>query len=1240
MENMRIFVEKKDGFNIEAKKMLAHVQDNLGIMCAADLRIFHCYDVKGLTKDEFDQFAYRVLAEANVDNATTTLDTNGFVFGKALLPGQYDQRADWAAQCAQVITGKLPVIQYTKFHVVMGDLSETDKTAILKDTINPVDSRQIGLDDPVSFAGESPRPADVESVDIINKNDDELTQVYTNMGMAMNFDDFAFLRNYFRDTEQRNPTITELRMIDTYWSDHCRHTTFHTTLENVEITDGPYKELFQQTFEDYKALRAKIYAGKDRPISLMDMATVGTKILRQQGLLDDLDVSEEINAASIVIDVEIEGGENEEWLLMFKNETHNHPTEVEPFGGAATCLGGAIRDPLSGRAYVYQAMRLSGCADPTNPNTLEGKLPQRLITTQAGAGYSSYGNQMGLATGLVNEIYHEGYRAKRMEIGAVVGAVKKSHVVRKRPEAGDVVLLIGGRTGRDGVGGATGSSKSHDEKSLENIGAEVQKGNPVIQRKLQRLFRNPEAIKLIIRCNDFGAGGVSVAVGELADSLEINLDAVKKKYDGLDGTELAISESQERMAAVVHAKDADRLIQLAFEENLEAYEVAKITDTGRLVMMWRGQKIVDVSREFLDTAGITQKATVRLCSPLLCPPKDALIAQPSAVTKEKWLSVLGDLNVASQKGLVENFDPTVGAGTVLAPFGGKHQLTPAHAMAARIPVLYKKTGTASMMSFGLDPYISEQSPYHGAVYAVVQSVARLVAHGADYSKVRLSFQEYFEKLTSPESWGKPFAALLGAFAAQMGLGIPAIGGKDSMSGTFKNIHVPPTLASFSAVATPIADIISPEFKVAGNTIALMRTKQTEYGLPCYNSLKENFARLHSLILDKKIISARVVGFGGIAAAISEMAFGNKIGVEINYNGDMFNENTKEAGLFLLEVACGNHGLGLETIGKTVDAATLNINGITICMEECIKAWMRPLEGVFPTGMVDVQEKVLSLPTPHKNKEIYVAKNKIAKPTAFIPVFPGSNCEYDIASAFIGEGAQVDMMVINNLTLKSFEASVAEMAKRIAKAQIIAIPGGFSAGDEPEGSGKFIAAIFANPAITEATHQLIYDHEGLVIGICNGFQALVKMGLLPFGKISPLMEDSPTLAVNSIGRHISNFAITKVHSNKSPWLSGVDVGDIHRVAASHGQGRFVSTPEVAQKLFDNGQVVTTFVNQNGNPVASLPYNPNGAYMGIEGIVDTTGRILGKMCHSERGEYYKNIPGNFNQKVFNSGVRYFN
>ncbi|MCL2234854.1 MAG: phosphoribosylformylglycinamidine synthase [Defluviitaleaceae bacterium] len=1227
MKNMRIFVEKKEGFDTEAKKMLEHVQGNLGVANAINLRIFHCYDVQGLAEHEFSKFVGRVLAEANIDLTWDALPQDGFIFGKALLPGQYDQRADWAEQCAQVITGKLPSIQYAKFHLVTGNLTQEDKDIIVTDTINPVDSRSVELDAPMHMANEAPIPPDVESLEIIHKNDDDLAKIHKQMGMAMNMEDFAFLRDYFRDTEKREPTITEIKMIDTYWSDHCRHTTFHTILENVEIEDGPYKNLFEQTFADYKAVRAKVHGDKDKPMSLMDMATIGAKILRQEGKLDDLDVSEEINACSIIIDVDVDGV-NEEWLLMFKNETHNHPTEVEPFGGAATCLGGAIRDPLSGRAYVYQAMRLTGSADPNSNETLEGKLPQRFITTQAALGYSSYGNSMGLATGLVNEIYHEGYKAKRMEIGAVIGAVKRSHVVRKRPEAGDVVLLIGGRTGRDGVGGATGSSKDHSEESLENVGAEVQKGNPVTQRKLQRLFRNPEAIQLIIRCNDFGAGGVSVAVGELADSLEINLDNIKKKYDGLDGTELAISESQERMACVVHAKDAQKLIHFAFAENLEAYEVAKITDTGRLVMTWRGKKIVDVSREFLDTSGITQKTSVKLTSPT-CLTADT--SQP--VTKENWLNMLGDLNVASQKGLVEHFDPTVGAGTILAPFGGKYQLTPGHAMAARIPVLNGKTTTASMMSFGLDPFVSEKSPYHGAVYAVVQSVARLVAHGADYTKVRLSFQEYFEKLTTKEKWGKPFAALLGAFAAQIGLGLGAIGGKDSMSGTFKDIHVPPTLASFSAVATPMANIISPELKKAGNKIAIMRTKQTEFNLPCFEDLRKNFAKLHQLILEGKVVSARVVGFGGIACAVSEMAFGNKMGITINYDGDMFG---KEQGMFVVETT---GDCDLEVIGTVEECSTWNINGVELSIDECLRAWMLPLEGIFPTGIIDAQEEALDLPAPYKAKEIYVAKNKVAKPTAFIPVFPGSNCEYDIATAFRLEGGLGDMMVINNLNLSSFEQSIAEMVRRIDKAQIIAIPGGFSAGDEPEGSGKFIAAVFSNPAVMEATHRLIYDREGLVIGICNGFQGLVKMGLLPFGKITPLTENSPTLVANSIGRHISNFAMTKIHSNKSPWLAQVEIGEVHRVAASHGQGRFVCTPEVAQKLFENGQVATTFVNHNGQPVSNLPYNPNGAYMAIEGITDPTGRILGKMCHSERGDYYKNIPGNFNQKVFNSGVKYF-
>ncbi|MDR2167742.1 MAG: phosphoribosylformylglycinamidine synthase, partial [Clostridiales bacterium] len=949
-EIFRVFVEKKEGFDIEAQKMLAHISGYLGIESVRGLRIVNCYDVQGLNSKEFEICVKKVFSEANVDNVYfENLDADGFIFGKALLPGQYDQRADWAALCAQVLTGRLPLISFTKFHIVSGELSEADRASILKHAINPIDSMEVGLEKPKDLEKTAPIPADVASVDM---NQDP-AEIRKNMGLAMSQEDLAFLRDYFLNEEGRNPTVTEIKMIDTYWSDHCRHTTFHAALERIEFEDGPYKAIFEQTYSEYLAERAQIHAD-DRPVTLMDLATIGMKILRRDGHLDDLDVSEEVNAASIVIDVDFGDGESEEWLLMFKNETHNHPTEIEPFGGAATCLGGAIRDPLSGRAYVYQAMRVSGAGDPraTQEQTLPGKLPQRLITTQAAAGYSSYGNQIGLATGLVREIYHEDYRAKRMEIGAVIGAVKKEYVVREVPQKGDVVLLIGGRTGRDGIGGATGSSRAHEEKSLSSAGAEVQKGNPITQRKLQRLFRNPEAIRLIIRCNDFGAGGVSVAIGELADSIEINLDNVKKKYEGLDGTELAISESQERMAVVVRAKDVETLIRLAFNENLEAYQVAEITDTGRLVMTWRGKRIVDISREFLNSAGVQQKASVIVANPTVIPAQAGI--------PPTWLDNLRDLNVAGQKGLIEHFDSTVGAGTVLAPFGGKYQLTPTQAMAARIPVLGREAKTASLMSFGFNPYLSAQSPYHGAVYAVVESIARLVAAGVDYSKIRLSFQEYFEKLTDAKSWGKPFSAILGAFAAQMALKIPSIGGKDSMSGTYEGrYNVPPTLVSFSAAAAPIENIISPEFKRARNNIALIQTPLDENGLPNFEKLRKNFDLLHRLIADKVVISARAIGFGGLAAALSEMSFGNRIGVDVTYLGDFFSVGF---GNFVVELGADSPE-GLEVIGRTIAEPDLVINDERIAIEECIMAWLEPLEDVFPTGILGEAPVALDLGAP-------------------------------------------------------------------------------------------------------------------------------------------------------------------------------------------------------------------------------------------------------------------------------------
>ena len=1226
----RVYIEKKAGFAGEAIQLLNNIKKDLLVDGVDGVRIVHCYDVQGLDEAEFEACSSAIFAELAVDSMTYELETTNtdFVFGKRLLPGQYDQRADSAAQCIQTMVGRLPVVQYTKIHIISGAvLSEDDKAVILKYCINPIDSMQADLNKPDTLELDLPAPVDVKEINIIGKNDEQVAKVHSELGLAMNVADLTFVRDYFKDDEGREPTATEIAVIDTYWSDHCRHTTFHTEITDVTFEEGKYRKVFEKTYENYNLTRKRIYgdAETERPVTLMEMAVLGMKALRQDGLLDNLDESEEVNAASIVISVDVDGVD-EEWLLMFKNETHNHPTEMEPFGGAATCLGGAIRDPLSGRSYVYQAMRVTGSGDPRRPisETLPGKLPQRVITTGAAEGYSSYGNQIGLSTGLVNEIYHEGYVAKRMEIGVVVGAAKKEHVVRRQPKSGDIVLLLGGRTGRDGIGGATGSSKEHGEDSLAACGAEVQKGNPVTERKLQRLFRNPASSKLILRCNDFGAGGVCVAIGELADSIEINLDAVRKKYEGLDGTELAISESQERMAVVVAPENAQKFIDLAANENLEAYEVAKITDTGRLVMKWRGKEIVNISRNFLNTSGVRQKADVKVMQPNF--------AHPSEKT---WLENLADLNVASNKSMVEMFDSTVGAGTVLAPFGGKYQLTPVQAMAAKIPVLHGETNTASVMSYGFNPYLSEASPYHGAVYAVVESVSRIVASGADYRKVRMSFQEYFERLRGEESWGKPFAALLGAFAAQIALKIPAIGGKDSMSGTFGDMHVPPTLVSFAIATANAENIISPEFKAAGNSIALLKTDYYENDLPNFEHLKRNYQLLNKLILDKKVISAYVVGFGGISASISKMAFGNKIGADIDYDGDFFEG---KMGCFVLEVV--GEAEGLQTIGKTTDNGILRINGEKIDLEVALKAWTGPLEDIF-TSKAAKSEKIDYAPHIYEVKNIIAAKNKIARPKVFIPVFPGSNCEWDMARSFEKAGADAEIFVINNLTSASLSESVAKMARQIGRAQIVAIPGGFSAGDEPEGSAKFISAIFRNDAITEAVAELMQRREGLMIGICNGFQALLKLGLLQYGEIKPMTDDSPTLTYNAIGRHISSLILTKVVSNKSPWFSGVNIGDIHRVAASHGQGRFTADIGLVKQFFGNGQVTTVYVDEAGQIAQDMPYNPNGSMFGVEGITSPDGRILGKMCHSERigKDLYKNVPGNYDQKIFEAGVKYF-
>ena len=1085
-------------------------------------------------------------------------------------------------------------------------------------------------------------PTTVETIDgFVDMDEKALLDYRKSLGLAMSEADIIFCQKYFRDTEKRNPTITEIRVIDTYWSDHCRHTTFATHINDVTFEDGKYKNVVENVYKMY--LDEKKSLGREqKPVCLMDIATTGMRALRAQGKLDNFDESEEINACSIVVPVDVDGVE-EDWLVMFKNETHNHPTEIEPFGGAATCLGGAIRDPLSGRSYVYQAMRVTGAGDPTVPvaDTLQGKLPQRKIVTSAAHGYSSYGNQIGLATGQVAEIYDEGYVAKRMEIGAVIAAAKKENVIRERPDAGDIIILTGGRTGRDGCGGATGSSKEHNEDSILTCGAEVQKGNAPTERKLQRLFRNPEVSKMIRRCNDFGAGGVSVAIGELADGLEINLDLVPKKYEGLDGTELAISESQERMAVVVKADKADSFIKYANEENLEATVVAKVTDDRRLKMFWNGNDIVNISRDFLDTNGAVQNTDIYVEEPANKPEK----IENKADLKAQWLENLSQLNVACQKGLVERFDSTIGAGTILMPFGGKNQMTPAEVMAAKIPLLKGETTTGTLMSYGYNPTVAKWSPFHSAVYAVVESVAKIVAGGGDYDSVRLTFQEYFERLgEDSHRWGKPFSALLGAYLAQIELGTAAIGGKDSMSGTFKDLDVPPTLVSFAVDPVKMYNVISPEFKNAGNTIVKVSVSYDENDLPVFDELKKNFVKISELVKESKIVSAATIGVGGIAAAVTKMAFGNDIGAVINEE-DLFNYNY---GSFVLELACDKAeaeklfaGYNFAVIGNTTSEKSIVANGVTIDLDEALNIWIKPLEKIFPTKYLEEVKKADIEIKPFNVVEKKFSGKGIAAPRVLIPVFPGNNCEYDTKRAFEKAGAVADTLVVTNLKTQWLEESIDKMVDMIHNSQIIMIPGGFSAGDEPEGSGKFIAAVFRNPKVKEAVMDLLKNRDGIMLGICNGFQALIKLGLVPFGEIRDMEENSPTLTFNTIGRHISCLADTKIVSNKSPWLWNSNVGDIHKVAFSHGEGRFMADEAVIKALAENNQIATQYVDPNGNPTFDIRYNPNGSLYAIEGITSPDGRVLGKMGHSERmgNGVFKNVPGEKDQKIFLSGVQYF-
>ena len=1227
----RIYVEKKPQFAVDGGAVLADLNVALGIKTVENVRIINRYDCEKLPKENFEAAVPTVFSEPPVDEVYYELPkpaADERMFAVEFLPGQFDQRADSAAQCIQMLCpGERPVVKYAKIYVLKGKISDDEFARIKHYLINAVESRECGFDKYDTLEVKYTIPTSVETLTgFINKTDAELADFVVHYGLAMDNDDIKFCQDYFK-SEHRDPTITEIRMIDTYWSDHCRHTTFGTIIDNADIKPS----YIADTYAEYKADRHEL--GRDnKPLCLMDIATLAAKKLKKDGILKDLDESEEINACSVRIKVDVDG-KDEDWLLMFKNETHNHPTEIEPFGGAATCLGGAIRDPLSGRSYVYQAMRVTGASDPLLPveKTIKGKLPPRKITTTAAAGYSSYGNQIGLATGHVAEIYHPGYMAKRMEIGAVIGAAPAENVRRERPAPGDIIILLGGRTGRDGCGGATGSSKAHSIQSLDTCGAEVQKGNAPEERKLQRLFRNPEATKLIKRCNDFGAGGVSVAIGELADGLEIDLNAVPKKYDGLDGTELAISESQERMAVVVAPEDADKFRALASKENLESTPVAVVKSEPRLRMNWNGRTIVDISREFLNSNGAEKHTDVAV------PDVKVSYSTGRKNTSADWEGMVTDLNICSQRGLVQRFDSTIGGATVLMPFSGKTQQTPVQAMAAKLPVLNAKTDTTSIMAWGFDPAVSTQSPYHGAVCAVVESIAKVVAAGGTYEHCWLTFQEYFERTQGkPERWGKPFAALLGAYRAQLEMGCGAIGGKDSMSGTFEHIDVPPTLVSFAVSTAKAPDVISAEFKAAGHKIGYIAPKYDENGLPIFDSVKEVFRTVEKLIKDKKAVSVWSIAHGGVAEGIFKMSLGNQIGAKLDKLTDeeLF---TPVYGAFIMELT--GEADGVKTIGETVADYTITSGDVKLDIASLEKKWDGVLEPIFKAQL---PEK----PAPEKISytggcELKHSSVKVAKPRVLIPVFPGTNCEYDMANAFNRYGGDSEIFVIRNLSAQDMEDSVSEFTKHIENSQIIAIPGGFSGGDEPEGSAKFINAFFRNPKIKDAVESMLYARDGLMIGICNGFQALIKLGLVPFGKIVPLTAESPTLTYNTIGRHQSQLTLTRICTNKSPWLSCCNVGDIHNIPISHGEGRFVAPESVIKQLIANGQVATQYVDLSGNPTMDVAFNPNSSMYAIEGIISPDGRVLGKMGHTERltDNVAKNVSGNKEQLLFKGGVDYF-
>jgi phosphoribosylformylglycinamidine synthase len=1246
----RIFVEKLPGFDVEAQDLLQDLKESLHIPGLESLRILNRYDISGLSDAELEGTLFTIFSEKTVDKVyrevvETAADEKAFAI--EYLPGQYDQRADFAAQCSQIITlGEKPNILSSKMYIVGGKVSDVELGKIKEYCINPVDSREASLDKPATLEMEVEVPADVAVLDGFNKLDrDGLAKFISENGLAMSLEDLAFCQSHF-EKEGRDPSVTEIKVIDTYWSDHCRHTTFMTQIENVEIEESHFSAPLKEAYENYVSSREYVYGDKKKEMCLMDIAVIGMKELRKKGMLDDMDVSDEINACSIVVEADIDG-EKEEWLVMFKNETHNHPTEIEPFGGAATCLGGAIRDPLSGRSYVYQAMRVTGSGDPRTriEDTLKGKLPQKKITQGAAHGYSSYGNQIGLATGQVAEIYDEGYVAKRMEVGAVIGAAPKKNVVRIAPAPTDVVILVGGRTGRDGCGGATGSSKEHTEESILTCGSEVQKGNAPTERKIQRLFRNPAVSTMIKKCNDFGAGGVSVAIGELTEGLNIDLDKVPKKYEGLDGTELAISESQERMAVVVAAADAAKFIEFAGEENLEATIVAEVVAEERLRMTWRGKTIVDLSREFLNTNGVRQSTNVKVAAP----DKDGFFfkaAEGAADIEKQWLDTLKDLNVCSQKGLVERFDASIGTGTVLMPFGGKYQDTPTEGMVAKLPVLKGDTTTGTIMTYGFNPDIAKWSPFHGALYAVLESVAKIVACGGDYSKVRLTFQEYFERLgKDSEKWGKPFAALLGGLYAQQKFGIAAIGGKDSMSGTFNDISVPPTLISFAVDSVDVNKVISPEFKAAGNHVMLISAEKDEYGMPDFDALKKAYATVTELIRSGKVISAMTVKRGGLCEAVSKMAFGNRIGFRFSADietGELF---FPDYGAIVIEMSAGSDpleelkGISCKVLGTTQKEEAIFVNGAEIKLGSMKASWDATLESIFPSKKDIKKDDMVNITFAGEYKRLPVIK--IPKPNVFIPVFPGTNCEYDSARAFERAGANAKTLVFRNLTTSDINYSVEQMIKAIKASQIVMIPGGFSAGDEPDGSGKFIAAVFRNPGLKDAVMDLIKNRDGLMLGVCNGFQAMIKLGLVPYGEIRDIDEDCPTLTYNKIGRHISHVATTKVVSKLSPWLADVELGDVHSIPVSHGEGRFVIREELMKELVKNGQVATQYVDLSGNPTYDSIYNLNGSDYSVEGITSPDGRIFGKMGHSERQgrNVLKNIHGNKDQKIFEAGVKYF-